>query len=245
MNNQLSPTVGPDSTQAAKQAKPIMEMPLFPLKSVVLFPGMVLPLHIFEPRYREMINLCLTEGSPFGVTLIAEGREVGAPARSHMVGTAARIVRSERMEDGRLNITTVGTQRFRILEIHHKHSYQTATVAHYPLVNGGTRLAADRAQHLRPQVLEYVHLLSKTANTNLKLDRLPEDPLTLAFLVAIATQVKAEEKQKLLELPGVPEMLALESKLLSRETQLLQFTLDTQPEIMRMNSGPTGYIFPN
>ena len=83
------------------------------------------------------------------------------------------------------------------------------------------------------------------ADSNLKLDRLPEDPLTLAFLVAIATQVKAEEKQKLLELPGVPEMLALESKLLSRETQLLQFTLDTQPEIMRMNSGPTGYIFPN
>ena len=222
-----------------------MELPLFPLKSVVLFPGMVLPLHIFEPRYREMINLCLTEGSPFGVTLIAEGREVGASARPHTVGTAARIVRSERMEDGRLNITTVGTQRFRILEIHHKHSYLTATVEHFPLVNGGTRLAAEMAQRLRPQVLEYVHLLSKSANTNLKLDRLPEDPLTLAFLVAIAMQVKAEEKQSLLEATGAPEMMALESKLLSRETQLLQFTLDTQPEIMRMNSGPTGYIFPN
>ena len=218
-----------------------MELPLFPLKSVVLFPGMVLPLHIFEPRYRELIERCLTEGSPFGVTLIAEGREVGAPARPHTVGTAARIVRSERMEDGRFNITTVGTQRFRVLEVHHTHSYLTATVAHFPLVNGATRLAAEWAQRVRPQVLEYVHLLSKTANTNLKLDRLPEDPLTLAALVAIAMQLKASEKQQLLELAGVPEMLALESKLLSRETQLLRFTLDTQPEIMRMNSGPTGY----
>lgn len=223
----------------------MMEMPLFPLKSVVLFPGMVLPLHIFEPRYREMINLCLAEGTPFGVCLIAEGNEVGAPAQPHTVGTAARIVRSERMEDGRLNITTVGTQRFRILEIHHKHSYLTAKVAHFPLVNGATRLAAEWAQRVRPQVLEYVDLLSKAANSNLKLDRLPEDPLTLAFLIAIAAQVKPEDKQKLLELSGAPEMLAMESRLLSRETQLLQFTLRTQPEIARMNSGPTGYVFPN
>ena len=222
-----------------------MEMPLFPLKSVVLFPGMVLPLHIFEPRYREMINLCLKDKSPFGVALIDEGREVGVAARPHFVGTAARIVRHDRMEDGRLNITAVGTQRFRILEIHHKQSYLTATVAQYPVVNGATRLATDRAARLRPQVLEYVHLLAKASNANLNLDRLPEDPLTLTFLVAIAMQVKAEEKQKLLNLAGVPEMLALESKLLSQETQLLQFTVDTQREIMQMNMGPTGYIFPN
>ena len=65
-----------------------MEMPLFPL-NVVLFPGMVLPLHVFEPRYREMINHCIEEEKPFGVVLIDEGQEVGGPAAPRLVGTAA------------------------------------------------------------------------------------------------------------------------------------------------------------
>ena len=73
-----------------------MEMPLFPLKNVVLFPGMMLPLHIFELRYREMINRCIEEKIPFGVLLIEEGQEVGDTAKPHMVGTAARITRVER-----------------------------------------------------------------------------------------------------------------------------------------------------
>jgi Lon protease-like protein len=162
-----------------------------------------------------------------------------------MVGTAARIMRVEREDDGRLNITTVGTQRFRILELDRSRSYLTGTVAPFPLVNGATRLAADLAQRVRPQVLDYVELLSKASGTNLRLDRLPEDPLTLAFLIAIALQVKARDKQRLLEQAGIPEILALESRLIARETQLMQFMLDTQREVMALNSGPTGYIFPN
>ena len=222
-----------------------MDMPLFPLKNVVLFPGMVLPLHIFELRYREMINRCIEERLPFGVALIADGPEVGATAQPHMVGTAARIMRVQREDDGRMNITAVGTQRFRILELHRSHSYLTGTVASFPLVNGATKLAADLAQRVRPQVLEYVELLAKASNTNLRLDRLPEDPLTLASLVAIALQVKASDKQRLLEQIGIPEILSVESRLIARETRLMQFMLDTQRDALAMNSGPTGYIFPN
>lgn len=222
-----------------------MEMPLFPLKNVVLYPGMSLPLHIFEYRYREMIGRCLTERIPFGVTLIQEGEEVGPAARPHLIGTAARIVRAEKLDDGRLNITAVGTQRFRILELNHSRSYLSATVAHYPVVNGSTRLAGEWAQRVRPQVLDYVDLLSRASDTKLRLDRLPEDPLTVAFLIAIALQVTPEHKQRLLEQPGVPEILALENKLLARECKLLQFMIDTQKDVMRLNGGPTGYIFPN
>ena len=76
-----------------------MEMPLFPL-NVVLFPGMALPLHIFEPRYREMINRCLDENLAFGVVLIKEGPEVGGDALPRRVGTAARIVKVDRQPDG-------------------------------------------------------------------------------------------------------------------------------------------------
>lgn len=245
MNALPTATPGRAGISKPENQNKTMEMPLFPLKNVVLFPGMVLPLHIFEPRYQEMINRCIAERTPFGVALIAEGREIGVTAKPHEVGTAARIVRVERKDDGRMNITTVGTQRFRILEMHHTHSYLTATVTHFPVVNGATQLAMNRAQQVRPQVIEYIELLAKANNTNLKLERLPEDPLTLAFLIAIAMQVKVEDKQRLLEQAGVPEILALESRLIGREAMLMQFMLDTQREVMAMNMGPTGYVFPN
>jgi Lon protease-like protein len=116
-----------------------MELPIFPLKNVVLFPGMVLPLHIFEMRYREMINRVSTNASPFGVVLIDEGQEVGASASPHTVGTAARIARVERLDDGRMNITAVGTQRFRILEDAYHPQLSDGNGEHFPLSSMAVR----------------------------------------------------------------------------------------------------------
>jgi Lon protease-like protein len=227
-----------------KQAK-TMDLPLFPLNNIVLFPGMVLPLHIFEPRYREMINRCVSEQSPFGVLLIKEGNEVGEPAIPHLVGTAARIMRVETQEDGRMNITVIGTQRFRVKQLHHHLSYLSGTVETFPLLNGGTKIADELAHRIRPRLLEYVELLSKASRQKLTLDRLPEDALTLALMVAIALQVNNEDKQALLSLVGIPEMLARELYLLSRETLLLQYMNDTLADVVAMNLGPTGAILPN
>ncbi len=221
-----------------------MDLPLFPLNQV-LFPGMVLPLHIFEPRYQELMNRCLAERSPLGVVLIKQGHEVGEAAEPHGVGTAARISRVERLPDGRMNVVTVGTQRFRILELDHSRSYLSAKVAGYPVVNGNTRLATELAQQVRPQIAEYVALLSKASQNQLKLDRLPEDPTSLAFLISIALHVDNRDKQALLSLPGVPVMLAKERHLLSRELLLMRHMVDTQQNILEMSTGPTGYIFPN
>ena len=78
-------TTGRASVSKTENRNKTMEMPLFPLKNVVLFPGMVLALHIFEPRYREMINRCIDDRTPFGVALIAEGQEVGMAAKPHAV----------------------------------------------------------------------------------------------------------------------------------------------------------------
>jgi hypothetical protein len=222
-----------------------MQLPLFPLKNVVLFPGMVLPLHIFEMRYREMIGKCIDEKSPFGVVLIDEGQEVGSRATPRMVGTAARIARHERLDDGRMNITSVGTQRFRVVELDESHSYLSATVRPIPVINGSTQLAVELAQKVRPRIIEYVELLSEASGQKLQLDRLPEDPTTLAFLVAISMQVGSEDKQQLLERVGVPEMLSLELHLLGRESLFTRHMIRTQADIMRMNGGPTGYLFPN
>ena len=90
-------------------------LPLFPLQTV-LYPGMPLPLHIFEERYRQMIDKCLEHDAPFGVTLIKKGVEVGGPAEPFDVGTSARIVEASRREDGQMDLMAQGVHRFRILE---------------------------------------------------------------------------------------------------------------------------------
>lgn len=221
-----------------------MEMPLFPLR-VVLFPSMMLPLHIFEPRYKEMINRCLDENLAFGIVLIKEGLEVGGDALPYRVGTAARIVQVDRQPDGRMNIQVVGTRRFRIDGVSHDQSYLTGQIRHFPVVNGDTKLATEKAQQVRPRIMHYVELLTKATGVQLQLDRLPEDATSLAIFTAIALQVRSEDKQRLLELPGVPELLELGNYYLGRELQLLDYMIRTQTTLPALTHGPTGQLFAN
>jgi Lon protease-like protein len=102
---------------SAQLTAQLTELPLFPLNTV-LFPGGRLPLRIFEQRYMDMAKACLRDGTPFGVCLIREGREVGAPAIPAAVGTLARIASWDMPQLGVLQITALGEQRFRILERH-------------------------------------------------------------------------------------------------------------------------------
>src|SRR5438105_13321345 len=90
-------------------------LPLFPLEQVVLFPGMSLPLRIFEERYKVMIGACQVTDQLFGVVLIRSGSEVGVPAEPERVGCTARMVRVGRLPDGPMTILTVGEQRFRLM----------------------------------------------------------------------------------------------------------------------------------
>src|SRR5205809_7823326 len=88
-------------------------LPLFPL-NVVLFPHMPLPLHIFEPRYRQMIADCLEEGHSFDVVAIQAGSETG-PATPHELGTVGQIIRIDRFDDCRMNLLAMGVSRFEIV----------------------------------------------------------------------------------------------------------------------------------
>lgn len=90
------------------------EVPLFPLNTV-LFPGGLLPLRIFEQRYLEMAKGCLRDGTPFGVCLIREGAEVGAPATHESLGCLARIVHWDMQQLGLLQLVAQGGERFRVL----------------------------------------------------------------------------------------------------------------------------------
>lgn len=105
-----------------------MDLRLFPLNTV-LFPGMRMPLHIFEERYKVMIRECIEEDAPFGVLLIRSGGEVGPGAVPHDIGTTAHILQVEYLDDGRMNIFTIGQQRFRTLAINTTEPYLRGEVA--------------------------------------------------------------------------------------------------------------------
>jgi Lon protease-like protein len=92
-----------------------LHIPIFPLNTV-LFPGGLLPLRVFEARYMDMTRDCLKRDEPFGVCLIREGSEVGAPAVPEGVGCLAKILEWDMQQQGILNLKTRGSQRFRILQ---------------------------------------------------------------------------------------------------------------------------------
>jgi Lon protease-like protein len=207
-----------------------MILPLFPLNTV-LFPGMALPLHIFEPRYRLMINDCLSRSAPFGVVLIQSGREVGEPATPHAIGTTAHIAGVERMADGRLNIEVVGQQRFRILSLQHDQAYLTGTVAEYPLSGGEERAARRAARALLPWVGRYLALLGANAEVKFDPADMPREPAGIAYLAAIVAQIPMPDKQQLLACATAEELLERERIIYRRETALLRALLQThQPD---------------
>jgi len=204
-----------------------MKLPLFPLNTV-LFPGMLLPLHIFEPRYREMINLCLTERQPFGVVLIKAGEEVAAPAAPHPIGTYGQVSRAERLPDGRMHIEMIGQERFRILTLHHDHAYLTGTVEKFPLAQPDCAQAVTLAQALKPWLGRYLKLLGDAAETSFDVQDLPDNPAAVAYLAAIVAQIPLREKQALLSLGAAAELLERERALYRREVSLIRAMLTSQ-----------------
>ena len=202
-----------------------ISLPLFPLNTV-LFPGQVLPLHIFEERYRRMIGQCIEKSWPFGVTLIQEGLEVGGSAKPFEVGTTARVTQVERLNDGRLNIISVGEMRFRIASLDQvKDGYLRAGVTLWPWSPSDENASLALALNVRDRLRRYVGMISQASGTELKTNDLPDEPTELACLTAAALQVEQIEKQELLISPSIAALLAKEVGLLRRELRALQIIL--------------------
>jgi Lon protease-like protein len=191
---------------------------LFPLNTV-LFPGQLLPLHIFEPRYRQMIGECLQHARPFGVVLIQAGEEVGEPAIPYEVGTTAHIVQVERQEDGRMQILCVGRARFRVQEMLHDKPYLRGKVDLWPwqpFASGHTPV-----ERVQQQLGRYLQMLSAITGNQLDVD-LPADPAALASAAAAVLQVNLEEKQRLLTTVSIGDLLDDVSAVLQRELRAWQ-----------------------
>jgi Lon protease-like protein len=176
-----------------------------------------------------MISECIRESRPFGVVLIRSGQEIGEPAETYEVGTTAHITQVKYLDDGEINIATLGHKRFRVASVHHKKPYLTGLVEDFPLQNTQDPLTLAVARRLGPLVKKYLNIFATLGDVDFKLEKLPDDPVTLAFLTAIILNVPAKDKQTLLTVPDLLTMLRVERKMLSREAEILKFLIDNGP----------------
>jgi uncharacterized protein len=208
-------------------------LPLFPL-GTVLYPGALLPLHIFEERYRRLVRdlLALPEGPRrFGVVTIKAGREVGADGVTalHEIGCTAELRRVEACDDGRFDIIASGARRFRLLHVD----------ASEPL-EGEVELLdedrTDRAAGLSATVgrLFTVYREALLTAQGLSIDEPPDlptdDPVGLSYVIAAAMVLDLSDKQSLLAAPTADDRLSLEIALLRRESSIVS-RLATRPAV--------------
>ena len=211
----------------------VRELPLFPLPEVVLFPQEVLPLHIFESRYRIMLQSVLESDSMFGVIKWDSNTKKMAN-----VGCCAQIIKHQTAEDGRSTIVTIGQQRFQILEIIRSTPYYSAMVS---WINDDSVESHNELDILRDSVTQaltdVVKLTSKLTDSKKHLPaKLPNNPMELSFWIGahLGGHV-AEEQQRLLEekntytrLQREFEMLDHTRKQLAARTALKESFSDTK-----------------
>jgi len=218
-----------------------LEIPLFPL-DVVLFPGMALPLHIFEPRYRLMVDTCLQGNRQFGVLLAKPSQAGPSQTTAYPVGTAALITHVDTREDGNLDIQTAGMERFRVLHIVHTEPYAVGRIEPFPLEQVHSPAVMSQVKNAGSLFVRYLRLIAEVLGTIIRVEEAPRDASSLAYLIGIALQVSMEEKQSLLSVLTLPALLAREAQILSREETLLTRMRETQKTDAGYIRGATGHL---
>jgi uncharacterized protein len=224
-------------------------LPLFPL-STVLFPGMRLPLHIFEERYRALAAHLLAQPEPrrFGVIAIRKGREVGPDGITALydVGCVTTVRQIAAHPDGRFDLGTVGTERFRLLRVDDSLAYfqgevelleeQAAPAGESAggadPVGDGTEAAAPGAaspltftiRRVQEGFRGYLNALADRGGGVISVADLPDEPVLLSYVIGAAMIIDLPERQSLLAAPTALDRLRLERSLLVRETAMLRAT---------------------
>lgn len=196
-------------------------MPMFPLGTVLL-PGMVLPLHVFEPRYRQMLADVVDDGQRFGVVLIERGHEVGGEDSRTSVGTMAEIVRAEEFDDGRWIVIAVGTERIRVERWLDDAPYPRAEISLWPDDDEDVdaALLADVGSRL-----ERVLALSSELGDDVADVDLDTTPITASFQAVILAPLGPQDTQDLLARPDGQERLTRLAAMLDDKEEVLRFRL--------------------
>jgi hypothetical protein len=201
----------------------LTELPLFPLNNVVLFPGMKLPLHIFEERYRAMIGACSRDDAPFGVLLIKEGQEVGEPAHPFPIGTTARITQVQQLEDGRMNISTQGERRFEVVEIIQQVPHLVGRVRY--LAEEPGEVSSILIEEVRQEFSQFLRHQATIAGSWTRRIDVTEDASQLFTRVisslSASVELPRELRQKLLESSTNQQRFEQLKPVLSRANQIM------------------------
>jgi Lon protease-like protein len=204
-----------------------IELPLFPL-NVVLFPGTVLPLHIFEPRYRQMIADCEREDKPFGIVLVKPESKF-LQEIPYEVGTMVEMCELRRLQDGRYIFMAVGIKRFRILSQHREKPYLSGIVEPFVDIDEPQQQIGSSAQQARHLFENYLDLLLQASDEEKTLEApLPDDPEELSHFIAYFLDLQEDMKQHLLELTSTEQRLQEEITILRREVPFLRQILSKQ-----------------
>jgi Lon protease-like protein len=204
-------------SEATDKVQGVRELPLFPLP-VVLFPGVPLPLHIFEPRYRQMINDIQSTNNLFGLSYFdstTSDKEI--PAAGH-VGCVAEVTETQSLPDGRSNILTMGIIRYRVEGyVERGEPYLVAQVSFFEDDDEDADLLTESSH----EVAETFSRIARAVRTiNDERAGLPDisdtEPQRLSFLVAAAMEIDADVKQELLELRRTSERLRRLRDMLAR-----------------------------
>jgi Lon protease-like protein len=238
-------------------------LPLFPL-GTVLFPGMILPLRVFEERYRLMVAGLLERPEPreFGVIAIRKGREVGAEAVNEFydIGCVATVREVTPHEDGRFDLVAVGTRRFRLLRADETLEYYRGEVEYLPDEEPGdgpghpgedpageagtqdgasAEAATSTTVAVQAAFRDYVNALADRAGAVIHIADIPDDPVLLSYVVAAAMIIELPERQSLLAAPDCISRLRAERHLLTRERAMLRVTTSRPaPDLSREPYSP-------
>ena len=196
-------------SDALDKVRGVRELPLFPLP-LVLFPGVPLPLHVFEERYRRLLADVRVTNNLFGLSYF-DPNAAGAferPPTGH-VGCATEVVEVQPMPDGRSNILTVGVARYRVTDyVESDEPYLIARVEFFEDEEGDPEFLRKRAGEVAEMFTRIARAMRSINDERGELPELPvEDPERLSFLVAAVVEMEAESKQQLLEMRSTAERL--------------------------------------
>jgi Lon protease-like protein len=224
-------------------AQVLEEMPLFPLNTV-LFPYATVQLHVFETRYRELIQDCLADDKPFGIVLIRSGSEVGGSAEPYLVGTAVRIVKVQTYDDGRMDVQVKGERRFRIRHLDDMlRPYLTGFVE--PVLEHfieETPEADELLARARQEFEVFIKRLFSHQEVSVQVV-FPPDPVALSFQIANLLEMENIQKQRLLETTDTLERV--QDLLPIMEQQLLEAPIEPPSTFRLSGEDLQDWIMPN
>ena len=202
---------------------------MFPLGTVLL-PGGVLPLHVFEPRYRQMVIDCLADdtGDPeFGVTMIERGSEVGGGEQRSNVGVIARMVQVQALDDGRYALVAVGTRRFRVLAWLPDDPYPLADVDEWPDRDADADELPSRVAELTSRLADVLAVAAQLGEVpaDIDLDAVSDDPLVASYHLAALSPIGPADRYRLLCAESPAERLDLLAECLDDVEAMLRFRL--------------------